>query len=262
MLPSLPVEIWNMIFSHFISGVLRLQIKDWHDGRPSIIIYSSSTTALVQRFLATFVTKNCSIKGLHHAAMRFLMTHNHTVWMILTPIHVEPASHIRTSRKQLKPARVAIEHLAMLEDVFKTHIRAVQVAPLTLSWISYDDPSRVIFDSRKTVLITTIQRLPNLKTLDYTMFPAPAKRPEHDSRLLLDLKHVATYGHLAFHELKLVKCHSNLCHTRSALPIRFQLEDAYDVGVPGVLSVLTTKDSTRRVVTKVRCNRCGQVLSK
>jgi len=252
MLPSLPVEIWNMIFSHFVSGPLRLQVKDWHDGRPNIIIYSSDTTVSVQRFLATFVTENCSIKGLYPAAIRFLMTYTRIMWMILTPIHVEPASHIRASRKQLKAARVAIEHLAMLEDVFKTHIRAVQVAPLTLSWISYDDPSSVIFDLRKTVLITTIQRLPNLQTLDYTLFPAPAKRVENHSQPLLDLGQMATYGHPAFQELKLVRCLNNLCSIRSALPVKFYLKDAHNGRVPGVLSILTTKDSARRVVTKLR----------
>jgi len=131
MAPSLPIEIWHMIFSHFVSRPLRLEVTNWQDGRPDINVSScfSAGRASTRRFLDAFVTEDRFIQGFCHTAIRFLMTHTYTVWVIRIPLHRDSSTGIWYSEPYMKVDLKAIEHLAMLEDVFKVHVHAIQVEP-------------------------------------------------------------------------------------------------------------------------------------
>jgi hypothetical protein len=253
MLPPLPVEIWNIIFSHFLTGPVRMEVKSWRNGRPSLV----GNGLAVKRFLATFVETNCHIKGLYHAAIRFLMTYVHTVWKIWAPASLEYQAGIWTCPKPPKPTHEALEHFAMLQDVFEVQIRAVKIGPYAV----YHDKSGVKFDLDRGALVTTIQRLPTLRTLDYSLFPAFTRGFESDSQPTFDLSQMATGNRLHFRGLEFVRCHAETCWYNCELGVRFEFEDAHDSQGSNALSI-TTQDSKPRVITRLRCMTCLQVLSK
>jgi len=246
-----------MIFSHFVSKLLRLQVSDWHGVRPVIrVICGTDPEETAHRFMATFVTKDCLIKGLRFAAIRFLMTHVHTTWMLVAQPGVKRGSE---SWKHIVPICEATERLAKLERVFKACVRAVQIAPK-----DYQKFYRGIA-ADSIVFQAVLQKLTNLKQLDFTVSPtyisASINLRHIDAQPVFDLNQITTHGQLDLEKLKLVRCPSKACLYDRELFVKFQLEDAHDPpGWDGLL--IATKDSKYRLITSLSCKICGKVLSR
>lgn len=251
-----------MIFSYFVEGPIGLQVY-WRDGQPKVSVRTASNL-LILCFMTTFVSEDCLIKGLYHAAMRFLMTHPGTVWSIRAPCRVDSSSVIWDSEAQMTCLRENIEDVAKLEDLFQVSVKAVKVDIYTLEPLLNHQWTEIEFDEDRTVLKVVLEGFTSIKTLDYTIFVAPAKRRrlKNNAQPRFDLKQAATQGHLAFQELKLVKCVKEPCYWSSERRVTFEIEDEHNAEVPNTLSVVTSKQSKRRLITKLRCKDCGQVLSK
>jgi len=257
MSKTLPVEIWNLIFSHFVTGPTRLQVWTTQNGQPRISVCEAPPGLLVHRFLATFVWEECAIKGLYHVAVRFLMSHPDTVWTIRAPCRVLGSRRLWDPVTNMMTVREAIEEVALHEDLAQALIQAIKVDFYTLERFADNTYTRLEFDKDRVFLKAVLERFPNLKTLDYILFPTPVFKPMSDALRLFDTK----CGYLAFPGLNLIHCLSPLCQERRELPVRFEIEDENNVEGKHYCPIVTTKEFKRRLITKMHCTRCGQVLS-
>jgi len=256
MSKTLPVEIWNMVFSHFVTGPVSLQVWTMQNGQPRISVCEAPPGLLMHRFLATFVWEECSIKGLYLAAVRFLMSHPDIVWTIRAPCRVLGSRRLWDPLANMTTVREAIEEVAMYEDLVQAPIQAIRVDFYTLERFADDSYTRLEFDKGREFLKAVLKRFSNLKTIDYILFTSLYK-PMSDAQRLFDTKG----GYWAFPGLTSVHCLSPLCQGRRELPVRFEIEDDHNLEGSRYFPIVTTKESKHRQITKMHCTRCGQVLS-